>query len=140
MPLLTKYAGFVLLLFCFAAAPALQLTPAAFAAESGAAEIILESKIDHARKAKPAFFPHGSHQARLECAHCHHAQDSAGKLVPFTAGQAIASCESCHNSGNTAMQEELNTFQKAGHALCRSCHQASNAKLAKCSVCHKKGE
>ena len=112
--------------------------PAFAAAENGPAEIMLESTLDRGKKARPAFFPHGTHQARLECAHCHHGQDADGKLVAFTAGQAIASCETCHNSANTNMKKDLNTFQKAGHALCRDCHRTIDAKLAKCSVCHHK--
>lgn len=140
MPLLTKSAGLVLILLFLLTAPVPGTAYANSSAEIGPAEIMLESKMDRARKAKPAFFPHGSHQARLECAHCHHSQDSQGKQTPFSPGQTISSCESCHNSSNAAMQEEVNTFQKAGHALCRSCHQTSSAKLAKCSVCHKKDE
>ncbi len=38
------------------------------------------------------------------------------------------------------MNKEYNTFQKAAHANCRSCHQQTEPKLAKCSVCHKKDE
>ena len=140
MPPATKHLGYVLIFLGLFAAPTLRGAHPAYAAENGAAEMMLESKLDRAKKAKPAFFPHGSHQARLECARCHHGQDAQGRLTPFSADQTIISCESCHNSANTAMKEELNTFQKAGHALCRACHQASNAKLAKCCVCHKKDE
>ena len=87
--------------------------PAALAADKGPAEIILQSTIDPAKTPKPATFPHGAHQARLEC-------------------------KTCHNTKAAGMPEKLNTFKGAGHALCQDCHKKTKPELAKCSVCHKK--
>ncbi len=113
---------------------------AAFAAETntGPESMVLQSTLDPAKKPRPATFPHREHQERLDCAECHHGKGADGKQTPYVAGQPIAKCESCHNTKAADMNPKYNTFQKAGHANCRSCHQETEAKLAKCSVCHKK--
>ncbi|MDO5674862.1 MAG: cytochrome c3 family protein [bacterium] len=114
----------------------------ALAAETntGPEAMVLRSTIDPDRKPRTATFPHREHQARLDCAECHHGQAADGKQLPYVAGQKIAKCESCHNTKVEGMNEEYNTFQKAAHATCRACHQKTDAKLTKCSVCHKKDE
>ncbi len=114
----------------------------ALAAETntGPETMVLRSTIDPDKKPRTATFPHREHQARLDCAECHHGQDAGGKLAPYAPGQKIAQCESCHNTKAEGMNQDYNTFQKAAHANCRGCHQQSDAKLAKCSVCHKKDE
>lgn len=106
--------------------------------DKGPENIILRSTIDPAKTPKPATFPHGEHQGRLECAHCHHSKAEDGSRVAYVEGQEIGKCESCHNSQAEGMNAEYNTFQKAGHGLCRTCHQQTDAQLAKCTVCHKK--
>ena len=112
--------------------------PAALAADKGPAEIILQSTIDPAKTPKPATFPHGAHQARLECKTCHHSKGPDGKRIEFVEGQKIEKCETCHNIKAAGMPEKLNTFKGAGHALCQDCHKKTKPELAKCSVCHKK--
>lgn len=114
----------------------------AIAAESntGPESMVLRSTIDPDKKPRTATFPHREHQARLDCAECHHSKDADGKLIPYEPGQKIAKCESCHNTKVEGMAEEYNTFQKAAHANCRGCHQQTDAKLTKCTVCHKKDE
>ena len=99
-----------------------------------------KGRIDPDKKPRAATFPHREHQARLDCAECHHGQGADGKQTPYVPGQQIAKCESCHNTKAEGMNKEYNTFQKAAHANCRSCHQQTEPKLAKCSVCHKKDE
>ncbi len=107
---------------------------------TGPESMVLRSTIDPDKKPRTATFPHREHQARLDCAECHHSKGADGKLIPYVPGQKIAKCESCHNTKVEGMAEEYNTFQKAAHANCRACHQQTEAKLAKCSVCHKKDE
>ncbi len=107
---------------------------------TGPETMVLRSTIDPDKKPRAATFPHREHQARLDCAECHHGQGADGKQTPYVPGQQIAKCESCHNTKAEGMNKEYNTFQKAAHANCRSCHQQTEPKLAKCSVCHKKDE
>ena len=125
-------SGALIALCC---APCLLTT--AMAADKGPAEITLESTIDGKAKPKPAFFPHGEHQSRLECGTCHHGKDADGKQVPYVEGQKIEKCESCHNSNEAAMPAKVKTFMKAAHAKCKTCHQKSDKKLARCTTCHK---
>ncbi len=108
------------------------------AVDKGPENIILRSTLDPAKTAKPATFPHAEHQNRLECAQCHHSKGEDGSRVAYVEGQEIGKCESCHNTKAEGMKTEYNTFQKAGHGLCRTCHQQSDPQLAKCTVCHKK--
>ena len=99
-------------------------------------EFVLRSTIDPAKPAKPAYFPHAAHQARLECKTCHHSRTAEGKRLSYAEGQTIAKCESCHNS-KTNMQERIATFKNAAHTLCQGCHRKNNPDLVKCIVCHK---
>lgn len=108
----------------------------ALATDKGPAEIILQSTVDPAKTPKPATFPHGAHQTRMECKTCHHSKGPDGKLLAYAEGQKIEKCESCHNT-KAGMPERLNTFKNAAHALCQDCHRNTKAELAKCAVCHK---
>jgi len=105
--------------------------------DRGASEITLQSTIDPAQPAKPAFFPHGAHQGRLECKTCHHSKSAEGKRLSYVEGQKIEKCESCHNS-KAGMPEKLATFKNAAHTLCQGCHRKNKPELVKCTVCHKK--
>ncbi|MBM9613905.1 cytochrome c3 family protein [Desulfobulbus rhabdoformis] len=122
-------------LIAFCCAPCLLAT--AMAADKGPAEITLESTIDGNAKPKPAFLPHGEHQSRLECGTCHHGKDADGKQVAYVEGQKVEKCESCHNTGEAAMSAKLNTFKKAAHKKCTTCHRKIDKKLASCKTCHK---
>lgn len=115
------------------------------AADNGPAEIILKSTVDPAKKAKPAFFPHAVHQGNFDCATCHHAKGDDGKQVPYVEGQKIEKCESCHNKAAVAsgMPTKLETFKKAAHERCKTCHktrkaEGKNAGPTKCNGCHRK--
>ncbi|PID72468.1 MAG: class III cytochrome c [Desulfobulbus propionicus] len=107
------------------------------AADKGPENMTLKSTIDPAKKAKPAIFPHGEHQGRLECGECHHAKDADGKQVAYVEGQEIKKCESCHNS-KESMPKKLATFKGAAHEQCKGCHKTTSKELAKCSTCHPK--
>ena len=107
------------------------------AADKGPAEITLQATIDPATTPKPAQFPHGAHQAKMDCGTCHHGKDAAGKRIAYKEGQKIEKCETCHNS-KAGMPEKVNTFKGAAHALCQDCHKKNKPELAKCAVCHKK--
>ncbi len=122
-------------ILAFCCAPC--LISVATAADKGPAEITLQSTIDPASKPKPAQFPHGAHQARLECKTCHHSKDAEGKRIDYAEGQKIEKCETCHNKKST-MPATINTFKGAGHALCLDCHKKNKPELAKCGTCHKK--
>ena len=106
------------------------------AADKGPADITLQSTIDPAKTPKPATFPHGAHQSRLECKTCHHSKGPDGKRLAYVEGQKIEKCESCHNT-KAGMPEQVNTFKNAAHALCQDCHKKNKPELAKCTVCHK---
>lgn len=106
-------------------------------ADKGPADMVLESTIDKAKKAKPAIFPHGKHQETLTCGDCHHSKDADGKKVDYVDGQKIEKCESCHNKA-AGMPAKLTTFKEAAHANCKACHKAKDKALAKCTVCHPK--
>jgi len=112
-------------------------TAATSGVNKGSAEITLQSTIDMAKPAKPASFPHGAHQGRLECKTCHHGKSAEGKRLSYVEGQKIEKCESCHNS-KAGMPEKLATFKNAAHTLCQGCHRKNKPELVKCSVCHKK--
>lgn len=109
----------------------------ATAGDKGPAEITLQATIDPATPPKPAQFPHGAHQARLECKTCHHGKGADGKRVVFTEGQKIEKCETCHNT-KAGMPDKVNSFKGAAHALCQDCHRKNKPELVKCGVCHKK--
>ncbi|MDR2549756.1 MAG: cytochrome c family protein [Desulfobulbus sp.] len=107
------------------------------AEDKGSADITLQATVDPAATPKPAQFPHSAHQARLECATCHHGKGPDGKRIAYVAGQKIEKCETCHNS-KAGMPDKLSTFKNAAHALCQDCHRKSKPELAKCTTCHKK--
>jgi Class III cytochrome C family len=123
----------VLLFFCCAPISLGEAT----SSDKGASEIILQSTIDPAKPAKPAFFPHGAHQARLECKTCHHGKTAEGKRLSYIEGQKIEKCETCHNS-KAGMAESIATFKNAAHTLCQGCHRKNRPELVKCGTCHKK--
>ncbi len=106
-------------------------------ADKGSTDMILQSTIDPAKPANPAQFPHGAHQARLECRTCHHSKTAEGKRLSYVEGQKIEKCETCHNS-KAGMPEKLSTFKNAAHTLCQGCHRKNKPELVKCTVCHKK--
>ena len=122
-----------LMAFCWA--PCLSAT--VLATDKGPAEITLQVTVDPAAPPKPAQFPHGAHQSRLECKTCHHSKSAEGKRISYVEEQKIEKCETCHNSKATDMPEKVNTFKKAAHALCQECHKKNKPELAKCTVCHK---
>ena len=107
-------------------------------ADKGPAELTLQSTIDPAKPPKPAQFPHGAHQARLECKTCHHGKGADGKRASYVEGQKIEKCETCHNTKATGMSDKVNTFKGAAHTLCQDCHKKNKPELVKCGVCHKK--
>ena len=121
-------------ILAFCCAPC--LVGVAMAGDKGPAEITLQSTIDPAKPPKPAQFPHGVHQARLECKTCHHSKNADGKRLSYAGGQKIEKCETCHNS-KAGMPDKLNTFKGAAHALCQDCHKKNKPELIKCGVCHK---
>jgi hypothetical protein len=106
-------------------------------ADKGSLEITLQSTIDPTKPAKPAQFPHGQHQARLECRTCHHSKSAEGKRLAYVDGQKIEKCETCHNS-KAGLPDKISTFKNAAHTLCQGCHRKNKPELVKCTVCHKK--
>jgi predicted CXXCH cytochrome family protein len=103
--------------------------------DKGPAELTLQTE---AAK-KPALFPHAKHQEKNSCDTCHHYVDASGNKAPCDDGSdPIQKCESCHNSsfGN----EELNSFKKIAHKLCKGCHTKNKDAGAptKCAGCHPK--
>ena len=102
--------------------------------DKGAAEIILNSG-----GTKPATFPHAAHQAKNDCATCHH-KEADGKQAPLAAGDAVAKCDTCHNADFA--NEKLRTWKDIGHGLCKDCHTKKKDEGAptKCGDCHKKAE
>ncbi|MCL2457669.1 MAG: cytochrome c family protein [Desulfobulbus sp.] len=108
------------------------------AEDKGPADIALQAAIDPANTPKPAQFPHGAHQSRLDCAICHHGKGPEdGKRIAYAAGQKIEKCETCHNS-KAGMPDKVNTFKNAAHSLCQDCHRKSRPELANCTTCHGK--
>lgn len=103
--------------------------------DKGPADIVLKSTVDPAKKAKPAFFPHGIHQSSFTCEKCHH-----------KVGQTnLVKCETCHNKAevSTGMPEKVDTFKKAAHEMCKGCHKELSSKgqkggPTKCNGCHRK--
>ncbi len=122
------------ILFCSCA---VGLVGIAGAADKGPAEITLQATVDPAPTPKPAQFPHGAHQGRLECGTCHHGKGADGKRIAYVEGQKIEKCETCHNS-KAGMPEKVSTFKNAAHAVCKECHSKTKPELAKCTTCHKK--
>jgi len=101
--------------------------------DKGPAEIIM-----NADGTKPATFPHVAHQAKNECAICHHSADADGNQVPSAADAPIAKCDTCHNA--EFKNEKLRTFKDIGHGLCKDCHTKMKEEGAptKCGDCHPK--
>jgi len=101
-------------------------------ADNGPAEITL-----NADGKKPAVFPHASHQAKNDCATCHH-KNVDGKQTPLAEGDAVAKCDTCHNADFA--NEKLRTFKDVGHGLCKECHVKMKDAGAptKCTGCHVK--
>jgi tRNA(Ile2) C34 agmatinyltransferase TiaS len=133
----------VFFLFTTALALLIILPCIGMATEKGEAEYVLKSTEDPAKKAKPAFFPHAMHQAKLDCAACHHSKGADGKQLAYVEGQKIETCQSCHNT-KSGMSDKLNTFKKAAHAKCKACHKSMKKEgketgPTKCAGCHKKG-
>ena len=113
-------------------------------ADNGPAEITLQSTIDGAKKAKPAQFTHAKHQEKLKCGDCHHSKGADGKQVAYTEGMKIEKCDTCHNKAAAGMPKGLNTFKKAAHKRCKTCHKSMKKEgnatgPTKCNGCHKKG-
>ena len=109
------------------------------AAESksqGPEQIVLQSKIDHEKVSRPAYFPHKAHQSN-ECGICHHGKTKDGHKQIYVKEQKIEKCETCHNS-KSAMQESLASFKNACHKLCLGCHLENDTEIAKCGTCHTK--
>ena len=123
----------IMLAFCCL----LSFSHVARGAEKGPAELMLQSTMDPAKTPKPATFPHGAHQARLECKTCHHSIGPSGKRIPYAEGQKIEKCETCHNS-KSSMPEKIKSFKNAAHVLCQECHRKNKPELVKCTTCHKK--
>lgn len=101
-------------------------------ADNGPADITL-----NADGKKPATFPHAAHQAKNDCATCHH-KDDGGKQAPIAEGDAVAKCDTCHNADFA--NEKLRTFKDVGHGLCKTCHTKMKDAGAptKCTGCHVK--
>jgi predicted CXXCH cytochrome family protein len=99
-------------------------------ADNGPADITL-----NADGKKPAIFPHAAHQAKNDCATCHH-KDDGGKQAPIAEGDAVAKCDTCHNADFAS--EKLRTFKDVGHGLCKTCHTKMKDAGAptKCTGCH----
>ena len=114
----TLICGVALAFFCTVGFAAIGV-----AEDKGPAEITLETTIDKAKKAKPAFFPHAKHQETLKCGDCHHSKGADGKQIAYAEGQKIEKCESCHNTGAGMTNEKLDTFKEAAHANCKECHK-----------------
>jgi predicted CXXCH cytochrome family protein len=101
-------------------------------AGNGPAEITL-----NADGKKPAVFPHATHQAKNDCATCHH-KNVDGKQAPLAEGDAVEKCATCHNADFA--NEKLRTDKDVGHGLCKTCHKKMKDAGAptKCTGCHVK--
>ena len=100
-------------------------------ADNGPAEITL-----NADGTKPAKFPHAAHQAKNDCATCHHKKGDDGKQAPLAEGDAVAGCATCHN--DSFANEKLRTWKDIGHGQCKDCHTKMKDAGAptKCNDCH----
>lgn len=118
--------------------------------ENGPQEMRLKTEKDAASPPKEAVFPHARHQAYIACGTCHHTRKE-GEKRPYTAGMTIGKCEECHYAGSSMPSKDdaaqgivrLDSYQSAGHALCRTCHDATAkknpaiaAKWRGCLPCH----
>ncbi|MDD3813515.1 MAG: cytochrome c3 family protein [Desulfocapsaceae bacterium] len=127
------HIGAAILIFCCSVGG----TGFAADTETGPAEITLQTTIHAQKVARPAFFPHATHQGLADCKTCHHGQGSDGKLTPYVKGQKIEKCETCHND-KTNMPENLANLRRISHKLCIACHLENDKELIKCGVCHPK--
>lgn len=80
-------------------------------------------------------FEHKAHQARTECASCHHTKNADGSKGPYAAGKE-AKCATCHD-GSMA-NKKVATAKKAAHVNCKGCHKAEKKGPTGCKDCHKK--
>jgi hypothetical protein len=105
-------------------------------AEKGPADITINAD-SKSEKPKPAQFPHEAHQAKNDCATCHHTEDG-GKQAPLAEGAAVAKCDTCHNADFP--NEKLRKWKDIGHGLCKDCHKKMKEDGAptKCGACHPK--
>ncbi len=102
----------------------------------GPGTVVLRSVLDAETPARPAHFPHQTHQW-LECVTCHHDVSKAGTLVPLVAGNKVLSCEGCHNStAEETIPWRLGTFKRVGHYFCMECHLTNATQAARCGACH----
>lgn len=92
------------------------------AGEKGPETVVFENKKGDVT------FQHYEHQAKFECADCHHTKADDGSQGPYVAGEE-GKCASCHELGS--MRDEI-------HQNCRGCHKEQDRKLASCSTCHVK--
>jgi hypothetical protein len=114
---------------------------AGVAGDTGPEEMVL--KTADSKKPKPALFPHAKHQ-QMEgntCATCHHSKGDGGMQVAYVEGQKIEKCQTCHNAD--LANAKLNSFKKAAHKRCQSCHKEKKAAgvttaPTKCTGCHPK--
>jgi hypothetical protein len=80
-------------------------------------------------------FQHWAHQARMECAECHHTKNADGTQGPYVAGQE-AKCATCHD-GSLA-NAKVATAKNAAHENCKGCHKDGGKGPTKCGDCHTK--
>lgn len=81
-------------------------------------------------------FPHWAHQAKMECAECHHTKNADGTQGPYVAGKE-AKCKTCHDDG-TITNKKVDSAKNASHENCKGCHKAGGQGPTKCGDCHKK--
>jgi hypothetical protein len=102
----------------------------------GPADITMNAD-SKSEKPKPAQFPHEAHQAKNDCATCHHTEDG-DKQAPLAEGAVVAKCDTCHKADFP--NEKLRKWKDIGHGLCKACHKKMKEDGAptKCGACHPK--
>lgn len=132
---MSKKSLVLLIVAAFALSLGMGVSMSLAEADKGPAEIVLG-----ADGKKPITFMHAKHQAKLECADCHHKKGDDGAQAPLAEGDAVAKCDSCHNKDFA--NEKLRTWKKIGHKLCKDCHKAKKGEEGvpgtKCADCHPK--
>jgi formate-dependent nitrite reductase cytochrome c552 subunit len=73
-------------------------------------------------------FNHKAHQAKQECATCHHTKNADGTQGPYVAGEE-KKCATCH---------ELGKPSDVIHKNCKGCHKDGGAGPTGCNDCHVK--
>ena len=133
---MSKKSLILLVVAAFVMSLGLGVTMSLAEADKGDADITMNAD-SKSEKPKPAQFTHEKHQARNDCATCHH-KDDGGKQVPIAEGDAVAKCDSCHTA--EFANEKLRTWKDIGHGLCKDCHKKMKEDGAptKCSACHPK--